>query len=104
VNLRSIVLAFLALSLGTAALPATAPAQDTPPAVEATALPTPAAEPAPAPLPSESAARSTPPRTLRAHAHVYAAFAVTWLLLFGYAISIGRRARRLEDELNALRG
>jgi CcmD family protein len=44
------------------------------------------------------------PRTLRAHTHVYAAFAATWLLLFGYALSVGRRARRIEEELARLRG
>jgi CcmD family protein len=47
------------------------------------------------------AERSQPPRTLRAYWHVFIAFAVTWLLLFGYAISLGRRWARLEREVLA---
>jgi CcmD family protein len=42
-------------------------------------------------------------RTLRAHWHVYLAFGATWLLLFGYALSIGQRAKKLEQEINMLR-
>jgi CcmD family protein len=45
--------------------------------------------------------RSAPPRTLRAYWHVFIAFALTWLLLFGYAISLGRRWARLEKEVLA---
>lgn len=48
--------------------------------------------------------RAAPPRTLRAHWHVFIAFAVLWVLLFGYAISVGRRFGRLEDEVRRLRG
>jgi CcmD family protein len=48
--------------------------------------------------------RASSPRTLRAHAHVYIAFAVVWALLFGYAISLGRRFSRLEEEVRRLRG
>ena len=44
-------------------------------------------------------AQTAPPRTLRAHWHVYIAFTATWLLLFGYALSLGRRFGRLEDEI-----
>jgi CcmD family protein len=40
-----------------------------------------------------------PPRTLRAYWHVFIAFAVTWLLLFGYAISLGRRWAALERQV-----
>lgn len=40
-----------------------------------------------------------PPRTLRAYWHVFIAFAVTWLLLFGYALSLGRRWAALERQL-----
>lgn len=43
-----------------------------------------------------------PPRTLRAQWHVYAAFAVAWLLLFGYALSLGRRFRKLEEEVGRM--
>lgn len=44
-----------------------------------------------------------PPRTMRAYWHVFIAFAVTWLLLFGYALSLGRRWARLEREVIAMR-
>jgi CcmD family protein len=47
------------------------------------------------------AERGQPPRTMRAYWHVFIAFAVTWLLLFGYAISLGRRWARLEHEILA---
>lgn len=43
--------------------------------------------------------RSAPARTLRAHWHVYIAFAVVWALLFGYVLSLGRRFARLERDL-----
>ena len=48
--------------------------------------------------------RAAPPRTLRAHWHVFVAFAIVWLLLFGYALSVGRRFGRLEDEVRRLGG
>jgi CcmD family protein len=44
------------------------------------------------------------PRTMRAYWHVFAAFTLAWLLVFGYAISLGRRFRSLEREVDALRG
>jgi CcmD family protein len=53
-------------------------------------------------LPGEQAA--APPRTLRAYWHVFIAFALAWALLFGYTISLGRRFRRVEDEVDRLRG
>lgn len=46
--------------------------------------------------------RYTPPRTLRAYAHVFAAFAVAWVLLFGYVVFIGRKFRRVEEQVDAL--
>jgi CcmD family protein len=46
--------------------------------------------------------RAAPPRTLRAYWHVFIAFAVTWVLLFGYALTLGRRFGRVEDELRRL--
>lgn len=46
--------------------------------------------------------RAAPARTLRAHWHVYIAFAVVWALLFGYLLSLGRRFRRVEDEMSRL--
>lgn len=48
--------------------------------------------------------RTAAPRTLRAHWHVYIAFTVAWVLLFGYAISIGLRMSRLEREISRQRG
>ena len=48
--------------------------------------------------------REPPPRTLRAYWHVFIAFAVTWVLLFGYALTVGRRFGKLEEELRRLRG
>jgi CcmD family protein len=48
--------------------------------------------------------RAAAPRTMRAYWHVFGAFAVTWALLFGFALSIGRRFGRLEDEVQRLRG
>jgi len=45
--------------------------------------------------------RAAPPRTLRDYAFVFTAFAIAWLLLFGYVVSIGRRWSRVERELAA---
>ena len=45
-----------------------------------------------------------PPRTLRAYWHVFAAFAVAWGLLFGYAILLARRSGALEEQLKRLEG
>ena len=100
-------------ALATAALLAFAPApthalaqEQTPPTTIA-----PAGETAPgAPLtaaPEQAATSSglpasvTAARTLRAHWHVYTAFTIAWLLVFGYVISLARRFGRLENELNA---
>jgi len=41
-------------------------------------------------------------RTMRGYWHLFIAFALTWLVLFGYVISLGRRFGRLEEELNRL--
>lgn len=51
-------------------------------------------------LPAEAA----PPRTLRAYWHVWIAFTLAWVLLFGYVVSLGRRFGRLEREVEALGG
>jgi|GEM_PF-908635 len=48
--------------------------------------------------------QSGPPRTLRAYWHVFIAFTLAWLLLFGYALSLGRRFGKVERELDAMRG
>lgn len=42
-----------------------------------------------------------PPRTLRAYWHLFIAFALTWLLLFGYVLSLGVRFQRLDAALTA---
>ena len=49
--------------------------------------------------PERLPAREAPPRTLRAYWHVFIAFAVTWLLLFGYVLWLGRRVSRLDRAL-----
>jgi CcmD family protein len=43
-----------------------------------------------------------PPRTLKAYWHVFIAFAIAWVLLFGYTLSLGRRFARVERELQRL--
>jgi CcmD family protein len=45
-----------------------------------------------------------PPRTLRAYWHVFIALGLAWLLVFGYTLSLGRRFRALEREVDTLRG
>jgi CcmD family protein len=45
-----------------------------------------------------------PPRTLRAHWHVFVAFASAWGLLFAYAIYLGRRFGGLEAQIRRLEG
>ncbi len=35
--------------------------------------------------------------------YLFAAYTAVWLALFGYLLAIGRRARRLERELEELR-
>ncbi|MDQ3521501.1 MAG: CcmD family protein [Gemmatimonadota bacterium] len=83
---------FLLLFALGAASPAVAPAQSSPAAVE---------QVAPA---SGLPARQALPRTLRAYWHVFIAFAVAWILLFGYALSLGHRFVRLERDIQALGG
>lgn len=45
--------------------------------------------------------RAAPPRTLRDYTYVFAAFAIAWILLFGYVVSLGRRWSVVERELAA---
>jgi CcmD family protein len=52
--------------------------------------------------PERLSLREMPPRTLRGLVHVFAAFALTWLLVFGYVLSLGRRFARLDEEVSAL--
>ena len=112
--MRLSVLTLLSLLLWLAA-PAPVAAQDAgagaPPAAEAavggqSAAPpaySAGADPAAGGAASGLPQRTAQARTLRAHWHVYVAFAVTWLLLFGYALSLGRRFGRLDEELERLR-
>jgi len=100
-----LVVTMLALS---APAPLVTQSPDTPVSSDASA---PAAAPEPYAAPGADgftgveaagvADRAAPPRTLRAYWHVFIAFALTWLLLFGYAISLGRRWARLEREVLA---
>ena len=87
-RLAATLAAALALSLG----PAPARAQDSIPAATAVVQ-----------APASAPAVQTPPATLRAYWHVFTAFALAWLFLFGYALSLGRRFRRLESEVDSLR-
>jgi CcmD family protein len=41
----------------------------------------------------------TPPRQMRHFWHVFAAYAAAWVLIFGWAVSIARRIRRVEEKL-----
>ncbi len=40
------------------------------------------------------------PRQMRHFWHVFAAYALAWLLVFGWAASIARRLKRVEDRLD----
>jgi CcmD family protein len=99
-RIRIVLFALLAL--------AAAPAHAQPPAPTTGAAASPVTG-APAPAASASAAspaagvqRATPPRTLRAYTHVFAAFAIAWVLLFGYLVFIARKFRRVEEQVEAL--
>ena len=61
-----------------------------------------AAAPAPASAADGLPQRVGPPRTLKAYWHVFIAFAIAWILLFGYTLSLGRRFARVERELQRL--
>jgi CcmD family protein len=89
-RLAAVVAAALTLSLAPPA--PSAAAQDSIPAATAVAQPS-----------AATYAVQTPPATLRAYAHVFIAFGLAWLFLFGYALSLGRRFRRLEHDLDSLR-
>lgn len=95
--IRIVLLALFALL----AAPATAPSlvsQATPAtSTEAAGPAADAAQSGAAGLP-----RYTPPRTLRAYTHVFVAFAVAWVLLFGYVFFLARKFRRVEEQVQAL--
>ena len=90
-------IACFAAPAAVAPLPAQEPA---PPAADAGVSP--AATAAEAQPGASGLPRYTPPRTLRAYAHVFAAFAVAWVLLFGYVVFLARRFRRVEEQVEAL--
>ncbi len=100
---RAILAPLLVLSLAFGTVPAHA--QEPAPAASA---------PAAAAMPDASQAlrttvqslpeQSAPPRTLRAYWHVFAAFAFAWIMILGYAISLARRFKRLEQQVDALGG
>lgn len=96
----------LALCLLTAAVPVAAQ-EGAPSVTEATLVQVdPAADAAqPAgPVSSGLPQVAPPPRTLRAHWHVFVAFAVAWGLLFGYALLLARRSAALEEQVKRLEG
>jgi CcmD family protein len=101
VNIRTALVALLA-SFVLLAVPAQAVAQETAPAPAAAAQPAPQEPIFTAASPAETATglpRTGVDRTMRGYWHLFIAFAVTWLLLFGYAISLGRRFSALERKL-----
>jgi len=108
---RLLRLALAAALLAPTAAPARALAQDAPAAAATTSASGDSATGAPlaaAPATPGNASglpvAAGPPRTLRAYWHVFTAFTVAWLLVFGYAISLGRRFGRLEREIGATAG
>ncbi|HEX8242972.1 MAG TPA: CcmD family protein [Longimicrobium sp.] len=98
---RLVLLAALIAALVLSPAPAPLAAQGAAPAA-AQAGPPP--EAAPAQQAPGGAAYQGPPRTLRAYWHVFIAFTLAWLAMFGYALSLGRRFRNLEREVDAMRG
>lgn len=103
--MRFFRLALLAL-LAAGALAPAAHAQDAAPSYPAAEAapaggdaPAAAAQPAAA---SDAGFRAQPPRTLRAYWHVFAAFALAWVLLFGYVLMLGRRMARVERDVATL--
>ena len=89
-RLAALIAAASALALAPAPAPVAAQSPATVAAQQAGTLP---ADQAPA-----------PPRTLRAYWHVFTAFTLAWLFLFGYALSLGRRFRHLEQQVAAAEG
>jgi CcmD family protein len=107
-SMRRFVLMRLAMAGAALLLVSAAPvrAQVASPASAPSSAPSspPAAAPSAAPhstgLPGDEA--PAPPRTLRAYWHVWIAFSVAWILLFGYVLMLGRRFARLEAEVGRL--
>ena len=99
--IRIVLLALFALLAAPAARPSLVSQA---PAATATEAAAPTAAPAADAAQSGSAAlpRYTPTRTLRAYTHVFVAFAVAWVLLFGYVVFLARKFRRVEEQVEAL--
>jgi CcmD family protein len=49
-------------------------------------------------------AQVAPARSMRAYWHVFIAFGITWALIFGFAVSIGRRFDQLAVEVQRMSG
>ena len=97
------IFALLALSLiGVAAPLAAQTGSSTPDGAVPTATQSAEGDAPAATEPSGLPLRATPPPTMRAYWHVFAAFAIAWALLFGYAILLGRRFAALEREVRRL--
>lgn len=92
--IRIVLLALFALLAAPAAAPSLA--------AQAPAASSESAAPAAAAQTGSALPRNAPPRTLRAYAHVFAAFAIAWVLLFGYVVFIARKFRRVEEQVAAL--
>ncbi|HYJ80428.1 MAG TPA: CcmD family protein [Longimicrobiaceae bacterium] len=102
-RLRLLALALAAVAAVSAA-PASVMAQDSVAAAQPLSADSVTVDTSAVPFPVGAAlpADARPPRTLRAYWHVFIAFALAWLLVFGYALSLGRRFRRLEKEVEAI--
>jgi CcmD family protein len=101
---RIIVVLVSLLAFGSAPAAAAQEARDGAPAVAEPLGQSPPVTPAPAAQQTGGGLPERAPqaRTMRAYWHVFVAFAVTWLLLFGYALTVGRRFGHLEDEIRRL--
>jgi CcmD family protein len=99
-----LLIVFAALFALTGVTPVPGIAQEQAPASAAIGQAEPGAAPAAAPQPTGLPERAAQARTMRAYWHVFIAFAATWLLLFGYALTVGRRFGRLEEEVQRMRG
>ena len=103
--IRSLRVLLAVAALTAAAPPAPAQGPDTPvsSADSGVAAPLPAADAPAEPFAGTGLPEAAPPpRTLRAHWHVFVAFALAWILLFGYALVLGRRFRAVEREVRRL--
>lgn len=106
--IRSLTL-LLALAISPAAVSAQTQGPDTPVSSDSSLAPQPV--PAAGSLSEPNlgqegeltfAERVEAPRTLRDYWHLFIAFALAWALLFGYALSLGRRFRSLETAVQKL--